>query len=342
MSAVGEPACDYFLLLDGDHEVHAEAARGFNLQAAPLGLDSYMLREGPRPGHTGTVFENVRLVKVGVFWEYVGATHEVLRAGDDAVHTRASLPEFPLIHHADGGSKSDKSTRDRKLLEEEAEQEPNNARTRFYLGNTYRDLGMCTEAIEQYRIRTAMSTGWPEEAYLAQLEIGRCFERLGHTVAARANYHGAWDRNTRRQEAPYSLAKLAYGGGDYRGCHFWARKARSVGEAPRTSLFIESQIYKYGTADLLCLCSYYVDEIPEGAAACRSLVDMARKDIAQARAAGMEAGAEIYDVLQRSEGNMEFYKDVLQEQEAELERRGGVGVMGFGALGGGLGGSADV
>lgn len=137
--------CDYFLLLDADHE--ADPIRGFDLKSAALTADGYMLREKPAPGRTGTVFENLRLVRVGLDWEYIGSTHEYLWRRGDLGWVRASLRELPVTHHADGGSRGDKFERDRKLLEAEVAESPHNSRARFYLANTYRDLGDCGKAI---------------------------------------------------------------------------------------------------------------------------------------------------------------------------------------------------
>jgi glycosyltransferase involved in cell wall biosynthesis len=335
------PGCDFFLLLDADHEVKVNA-KGWSFKNANLPMDGYMLTEGPGPGQTGALYENLRLVRAGKEWEYIGATHEYLHAANGQNFVKASLPpsDLQLIHHADGGSRSDKFQRDKRLLEQAAIEEPHDARTRFYLANTYRDLGNCTAAIEQYRVRTQLG-GWYEEIYVSHVEIGKCFEELRDRDRAKEAYEAAWKWGDHRQEAPFYLARLAYRRDDNRACHRWARTAMMVGPAPHDALFTETYVYKHATADHICICSYYVDEISEGTAACHALISNAQSEIEAAAKAGAHASRDFYEVLQRSDGNLNFYNQVLEWQEAELEKRGGLGglVADLGARygGGGVG-----
>ena len=88
-----------------------------------------------------------------------------------------------IIFHAGEGAKShgmtqeQKYLRDAQLLEEHLALHPDNARSQFYLGQSYRDAGHFEKALEAYKIRAKMG-GWEEEAFVAQLEVGRISVRL--------------------------------------------------------------------------------------------------------------------------------------------------------------------
>ena len=64
----------------------------------------------------------------------------------------------------DGGSKSDKGSRDIRLLRQGLIDEPNNERYMFYLAQTYRGMGMLRESIPWYRRRIEKG-GWEEEVW---------------------------------------------------------------------------------------------------------------------------------------------------------------------------------
>jgi glycosyltransferase involved in cell wall biosynthesis len=104
-------------------------------------------------------YVNVRAVKAGLpDTRYVGVTHEYLSHPSHA--KVVTLPETIAFidDRGDGGSRADKYTRDRRLLEG-AEQTP---RTLFYLAQTYREMGLNELAVSTYQKRIDAG-GWIEE-----------------------------------------------------------------------------------------------------------------------------------------------------------------------------------
>ncbi|NCX94258.1 MAG: glycosyl transferase, partial [Gammaproteobacteria bacterium] len=83
----------------------------------------------------------------------------------------------------DGGSKSNKLTRDIELLKNGLIEHPNNDRYTFYLANTYHDSGQYDLAMETYRTRTKLG-GWHEEIWYSYYRIGLCYMYKGDMTNA--------------------------------------------------------------------------------------------------------------------------------------------------------------
>ena len=122
-------------------------------------------------------------------WRFVGATHEYIAT--DGTDRTEKLDGILIQHHQDGGTRAAKFQRD-VALSEELERNPEDARSVFYLAQTYRDLDRPEEAIELYRRRVAMG-GWEEEVFYAQYQVGVLSERAGDHERAVVALLEAWE-----------------------------------------------------------------------------------------------------------------------------------------------------
>ncbi len=138
-------------------------------------------------------------------FRYVGATHEYLAC--DVETTRSPFDGFDIFHHADGGSREGKLTRDRTLLMQELQREPNNSRNHFYLGQTLNDLGELDSALAHYMNAFKWSQ-WREERFQSALRSGRIAEGLKRQSDAILFYHQAIQVSPERSEAYYYLGAL--------------------------------------------------------------------------------------------------------------------------------------
>jgi tetratricopeptide (TPR) repeat protein len=187
-------AADYLLLLDADHTVERRAEIG------PLTADEYMVRQ-----REGVEHWLPRLVRGGLPWRFVGATHEYLAC--DLPTRRERLDGLVVVHHGDGGARADKLERDRRLLEEELQRNPDDQRSHFYLGQTMEGLGDIDAAIAYYDRRVALG-GWDEEVFIAGFRSADLVARHDLDAGIGALFE-AWERRPHRFEPLYSLARLA-------------------------------------------------------------------------------------------------------------------------------------
>ncbi|MCY0899288.1 MAG: glycosyltransferase [Firmicutes bacterium] len=186
-------AASYLLLLDADMTVSGDVGIKDALTA-----DGYYL-----PVEDGTLtYWMPYLIRADLPWRYEGVTHEYLTCEGSVTFER--LPAWRIFHHADGGTRSEKWTRDVALLTAAVKAHPDDARSVFYLAQTYRDMGNTKAAIQAYRQRVAMG-GWPEEVFYAQYQIGVL---LAPTDWARAvdALLTAWNYRPSRAEPWYHLA----------------------------------------------------------------------------------------------------------------------------------------
>lgn len=150
----------------------------------------------------GMRYGNFRYLRLDCPWTCIGSTHEYwnldltteksrewqkMMEGDDSAHWKEAWAEGNrgrdidwgtvtltwIDDVSDGGAKADKFERDRRFLEEEVKEDPKNPRPWFYLGQTYQDLGMFTDAIRCYEQRAILG-GWQEEAWMALYRISHC------------------------------------------------------------------------------------------------------------------------------------------------------------------------
>lgn len=149
---------DYILMMDADEEFIEVG------ELPTLTLDAYDLR------YTGnTDYAQPRIIKADLDWSFEGVAHSYLKCKRNI--TRKVLDSPKVMHHGNARHGKEKFKRDRKLLEKAHLENPADARTVFYLAQTYRDLGMANAAISFYRQRAEMG-GWAEEAWFARYQLG--------------------------------------------------------------------------------------------------------------------------------------------------------------------------
>lgn len=271
------PDSDYFLLLDADMVLVVKP--DFNKSA--LTADSYMIEQ-----YSNVVrYWNVRLLgnKNIDKWECVGVTHEYWQP-EPSIPKTSRLYSLEIDDREDGGCKSDKYTRDERLLLEgyNDPDTPSGLKTRYtyYLGQTYECLGKHKEAIEWFTKRSEEKGSWEEEAWYAQYKIGMCYFVLGEEEKAVHTLLQSWNRRPWRAEPLYKLA-----------CYFRARHPtpdRGVGmnnmsllfalqakeiPYPQTDvLFVEYDVYDYLIdVELAIVCFYVKGKRNVGKAAARRL-----------------------------------------------------------------------
>lgn len=245
------PWFDYFLLVDADMElvvtIPALAFKG-------LTGDAYEMAQ-----KAGTYsYNNLRLLSTASSAKYVGVTHEYLNVASSGVIAGAHF-----IDHADGANRSEKFPRDIRLFEEDLKTDPDNGRTWFYLGNTYRDMKEFAAAERCYRKKLTLPT-WPEEDWLTQVNLANCLEEQGREDEYVAAALAAYQMRPSRAEPLHALAK-----------HYRLKSASALATlfaekglaTPRPSdkLFVEDWVYDWGFREEYSIAGYYQQETREKA-----------------------------------------------------------------------------
>lgn len=223
-------SADYLLLLDADMTV---------LQRGPLpklAADAYLLRE------TGPLdFAVARLVRGDRSWWFEGSTHEHIAT--EGRFEQAQLDALLIEHHADGAARPEKLLRDVALLKRDIASDPNNARSVFYLAQTFQGLGKRELAIRHYRRRVELG-GWNEEVFYANLQEGILRAQSDLEVAVPVLLE-AWERRPTRAEPLYELAHSYRERGDFALAHLFSTRGLAI-PYPGDTLFVHRNVYEWG------------------------------------------------------------------------------------------------
>lgn len=173
------PQANYFLLSDADFIWEINVGGKFNKKL--LYEHKYLVRQYSN----NLSYFNIRMLSSEVDWECVGVTHEYWTEkknnrykGEIKSH---ALTTIQINDMEDGGCKSDKFERDKRLLLEDLEN-PNledylKSRYTFYLAQTYKCLGEYENSIIYYKKRIEFG-GWPEEVYFSMYQISFNYRAL--------------------------------------------------------------------------------------------------------------------------------------------------------------------
>jgi len=183
-----------------------------------------------------------------------------------------------IIYHQAQGAKShgvtqeEKFLRDARLLEAEIARDPNDARSQFYLAQSYRDAEQFERALQEYKKRASMENGWAEERFIAQLEAGRICLRLEKPEAVvLSELLAAYALRPTRAEPLFELARY------YREKEGWPMatlfaKAGVQTPRPNDRLFVLESIYEWRLLDELAVAAYWVPDYATTKSACETLL----------------------------------------------------------------------
>lgn len=160
-------------------------------------------------------------------------------------------------------------------------EQPNNARTHFYLAQTYECLGEAKNAIEYYTKRIEnFPNEFPEEIYMCYLRIGKLYVTLHDDEKAMEYFIKAYKYRPSRIESlvlmcrfyetkKYECVQLRY---------MYAHLA-CITEFPKHDvLFIEKQSYVYDRYYHLGMSAWYVKQYEEGYAALKKCLEFKPND----------------------------------------------------------------
>ena len=253
---------DYIWVMDADDMVVG------TLDFGGLTADCYSLRYG-----SGFSYWRRQLFRSGMPWRYEGVVHEY--AVCDEPMTDARLEgEYYIDSRRLGGRNLDpkKYERDRDLLLAEVARNPGDARSVFYLAQSYFDAGDHANALEWYRKRTEMG-GWEEEVYYALFRCGECRVQLGASWPEVTDaYLRAWEYRPARAEPLHALAREYRIAGRYQLGYLFAERAASIPLPTDDALFVGGDVYAWRARDEQAICAYWIGKHMESFALCRLLL----------------------------------------------------------------------
>lgn len=239
---------DYVLFMDADDLlVFSE-----NFQKPFLDKDSYLIEIK----FGGLSYYRTLLINNYLNWKWEGVLHEVISSNEAS--SSGILKNAANIVSCDGARSQDplKYQKDAEILEKALIREPNNARYRFYLAQSYRDCGNLLLAMENYQKRIFLG-GWDEEVFYSMLQIAQIQQTAKmdpHTFID--SYFKTFVIRPTRLEPLYYLVNYYRLSGNYQMGYNIGKMGEQIAY-PNDALFIEDWIYKYGFLLEFSICAYW-------------------------------------------------------------------------------------
>lgn len=243
---------DYLLLCDADEEII------FSQDFNPNDLDKecYLLE---CKGQSSYFISSLICGKTN--WKYVGVTHEFLAS--DHIIEREKLYSIKIVDSGDGGFKADKYQRDITLLEQGLVDEPNNSRYKFYLANSYANLGNYEKAIEWYKKRIE-DDGWKEEVTEAYEHLGSCYNVLHKETEALHYWLMGYNYNPLRLECLFNAIQLLRKQKKYNLAYQLCLLGINIPYPKDDIMNSDRSIYDYQLYYELSLCAYHTKDLKRG------------------------------------------------------------------------------
>jgi tetratricopeptide (TPR) repeat protein len=239
---------DYLLLADADFEYKVSDL----FDKTQLKYDWYHLR------YLGEIdYAQILFVSGNKKWRYIGVTHEYIYA--DGCGESPELLHLKVMHHADGGTRSEKLPRDRDLLEKAIIDDPSDTRNYFYLAQTYANMGEYEKAAKYYEER-ARRGGWPEEVYYSLFQIGVMKYNLQKTDEAVLQLNEAYSYRPARFETLYMLGQIFREQKKYNLAKIMLEEVLRMDYPSTDKLFIHTTNKSYLADFELAICYYWIGE----------------------------------------------------------------------------------
>jgi tetratricopeptide (TPR) repeat protein len=282
---LARPQAEYLLFIDADEQLRMPD--GFRWPALTADGCLFTCRMGD--------WEYLRnsLIATRLPWRWEGVLHEYLTTSAHGGWQALAGPVIEVAHDGARGRDPQTYLRDIAVLEEDVRAHPGNARSMFYLAQSYRDAGRLEDSLAAYR-RRATQGGWDEEVWYALFQVARLSEQLQAVPGqVRDAYLTAYAQRPSRAEPLCELARYHRLRGEYALAHLYAQQAAAL-PRPADILFVDAAVYAWRALDELVVSAYYANAREQGRAALQRLLHERRYPAQEA--ARIEANRPFYGV----------------------------------------------
>jgi len=171
-----------------------------------------------------------------------------------------------------GVSAEEKFLRDARILEQHLKTHPDDARSQFYLANSWKDAGHFEKAYEAYRQRCSMP-GWAEENFMARLWLGSMAIKLGKPDTLILDHLlDAFEYRPTRAEPLHELARYYRLRKQYARAYVFALTGSKI-SFPDDTLFVSHPVYDWQMLDELGVSAYWAGAYEVSLQACDTLLE---------------------------------------------------------------------
>jgi glycosyltransferase involved in cell wall biosynthesis len=218
---------------------------------------------------------NSRFIKVRKNWRYICVVHEVLD------HPTESFPTIKLkdtiVLYQDRTLDDDKTgkrfVKDKAFLRREYLKNPKDARTVFYLAQTYACLKDYTHSYRFYKERYNIVNGFWEERIQSAIRLGEICQKLNKNWDEAMGWYLKSYEICERAEPLIAISDYYNKEKIWSLSFLFAKQACELSFPHHCNLFIDKQCYDYDRYQRLGIVAFYYDKFPEGKWGCEKALE---------------------------------------------------------------------
>ncbi len=253
-----ESESDYLLFMDADNTIE-----GNPIFPEDMDKDLYYLKQSY--SNETNYFWRQQLFKKGLDWSYKGVLHEYPDSDNFKTEGRIEGNYYCKETHQGSRNKNLKAKyeKDAMILLDGLQEEPNNERYMYYLGQTYNCLNQFKLAADWF-LKCAETTLWDEERYHSLYLAGEALLKIGEEKKGRYYLLKAWRFRPTRIESMHKLMR------DYRNkeqpleAYQTGMLIKDIPENKEDILFVEQETYNWRVHDEMTLICHELGFIEEG------------------------------------------------------------------------------
>jgi glycosyltransferase involved in cell wall biosynthesis len=261
-----EPHVDYGIWIDADEELKLDSS--FNKEAL-FKSEHHSVSVTTIYGKVTYTRKNIWKTKMGFKWD--GPIHELLSSPNEK--TGSVAVGLKVIVKAEGSSWADipkKYAAHAKILEEHTKVN-SDPRWVFYTAQSYRDSSQYEKAIEWYKKRAQIPSGFIEEIFISKFMVARISEVVGRDkTTCTALYQEAHETDPLRGESIKSLIQMYQRLRDWESAYVYSLyglRYNNKNPYPQRILFLDNQLYDYEMLELHAMSCFWTKRTEEGALA---------------------------------------------------------------------------
>jgi glycosyltransferase involved in cell wall biosynthesis len=262
---------EYALMIDADEILEYED--DFNPEKAKQNMCKDLYNITCRYGNISYVRTSITKNKKLFF--YKGVVHEFLECSEpiDSRDTLDGVFNVPLQDSA--RNQTNKYENDIKAIEQALKSETDPfmiSRYKFYLAQSYRDLGDMPRALTNYLERTELGF-WSDEIYISYLQAARIKENLQYPDDdVIQTYMRAHEIAPHRIEAIHGAARYCRTHSKNHQAYILSKWGQSM-PVRKDGLFVEPWIWDYGIYDEVSISSYWSGHYEDGIKVTKELLN---------------------------------------------------------------------
>ena len=309
---------EYAWVIDADDYIHIGSG-GFKWPEV-MDANSYVLRiqRGDFVWWRNQVFKTGRENS----WRYVGLLHEY--ADCDVKEGRRTIKiegDYHIVARTEGSERNEgitpqeKYAKDAEILIKALEDEPENQRYQFYLGQSYFDSQQWDKAYLAYADRVK-SGGWEEEQWYSAYRMAILTTIMEKPWPEQAqHYLQAYNMRPSRAEPLWQLARIhRQERNEPRIAYLYAKTACEIVYPEGDILFISTDIYKWQALDEFAAAAFYAHDFLRGFNACQSL--LGNEDVPSSEKERITKNLQVYQ--EKLQG---MQQQQMQHQQAEAQMK---------------------